>query len=347
MSSPPPFLATPGEPPIPWKQWKKMFSTYLLAIGGDRYSPIRRQAILLHHLGIEGKRIYEDLPEVSLGMGDGQPSNLIEMSLQMLDLQFTPKTNLVLERHKFFSRMQGADEDVASYVATLRGLALSCRFEQLSDCLIKDQIVRCAYSKKIREKLLMKDPSLEEAIQVAKRMEHTAVWLQEMDVSNKEGRQNVINEIKNKGKFIISEEKKRSTRNWEDPNRGKSDAREVKCYRCGAPGHIASSKMCAARNAICRNCGKRGHFAKVCKFKNNGSSDKDHTIQDVQDVCGNLEEIILTVEENSIDLAHDEKAIGELALSESEWDEAKVNDSVMELGAHSSVSCPTEEASSR
>ncbi|KAJ1184270.1 hypothetical protein NDU88_001078 [Pleurodeles waltl] len=191
MSSPPPFLATPGEPPIPWKQWKKVFSTYLLAIGGDRYSPIRRQAILLHHLGIEGRRIYEDLPEVSL------------------------------ERHKCFLRMQNAEEDIALYVATLRGLALSCRFEQLSDSLIRDQIVWCAYNKKIREKLLMKDLNLEEAIQVAKRMEHTAVWLLEMDDSNKEGKQNVISEIKNRSKFTISEEKKKINKELGRPESGK------------------------------------------------------------------------------------------------------------------------------
>ncbi|XP_069055997.1 CCHC-type zinc finger nucleic acid binding protein-like [Pleurodeles waltl] len=165
--------------------------------------------------------------------------------------------------------MQNAEEDMASYVATLRGLALSCRFEQLSDSPIRDQLVRCAYTKKIRKKLLLKDPNLDEAIQIAKRMEHTALWLQEMDNSTKEGKQNVISEIKNKSKFLISEEKKKSTRNWEYPNLGKFDSREVKCYRCGAPGHTASSKMCAARSAICRNCGKRGHFAKVCKFKNN------------------------------------------------------------------------------
>ncbi|KAJ1129468.1 hypothetical protein NDU88_007836 [Pleurodeles waltl] len=102
-----------------------------------------------------------------------------------------------------FLPMQGANEDIASYVATLRGLALSCRFEQLSDSLIRDQIVRCAFNKRIREKLLMKDPNLEEAIQIAKRMEHTAVWLQEMDECNKEGKQNVISEIMNKSKFSV------------------------------------------------------------------------------------------------------------------------------------------------
>ncbi|KAJ1149579.1 hypothetical protein NDU88_002386 [Pleurodeles waltl] len=174
-------------------------------------------------------------------MGDGQPTNVFEMSLQMLDLQFTPKTYLVLEHHKFFSRMQSAEEDMTSYVAALRGLALSCRFEQLSDSPIRDQIVRCAYNKKIREKLLMKDPNLEEAIQIAKRMEHTALWLKEMDDSNKEGKQNIISEIKNKTKFLVNEENKKSTRSWEDPDGRKFGLREVKCYWCGVPWHIASS----------------------------------------------------------------------------------------------------------
>ncbi|KAJ1181908.1 hypothetical protein NDU88_007107 [Pleurodeles waltl] len=112
--------------------------------------------------------------------------------------------------------MQKADEDIAYYVATLRGLAPSCRFDQLSDSLIRDQIVKCTFDKKIRERLLMKDPRLEEARQIAKRMEHAAVWLQEMDESNKEGKQSIIGEIRNKGNFSIDEEKKKSTKNWED-----------------------------------------------------------------------------------------------------------------------------------
>ncbi|KAJ1087953.1 hypothetical protein NDU88_001112 [Pleurodeles waltl] len=192
--------------------------------------------------------------------------------------------------------MQSADEDIPSYVATLRGLALFCRFEQLPDSLIRDQIVRCAFNKRIREKLLMKDPNLEEAKQIAKRMENTAVWLQEIDEFNKEGKQNVINEIKNKSKFSVCEEKKKITKFQEESDGEKFGLREIKCYWCSAPGHIASSKMGAAKGAICRNCGKRGHFEKVCKFKVNEGGGR--TVQEIQDVCGNLEEIILTVDEN-------------------------------------------------
>ncbi|KAJ1138313.1 hypothetical protein NDU88_004700 [Pleurodeles waltl] len=163
-------------------------------------------------------------------MGDGQPSNLFEKSLQMLDLQFTPKINLVLELHKFFSRVQNPEEDMASYVASLRGLALSCRFEQLSDSLIRDQIVRCAYNKKIREKLLMKDPNLDDSVQIAKAMEHTAVWLQEIEGLKREEKQSIVNEIRDKSKLTTGGMKKKPTKNWEDPDRGRFDLREIKCY---------------------------------------------------------------------------------------------------------------------
>ncbi|KAJ1172394.1 hypothetical protein NDU88_004241 [Pleurodeles waltl] len=298
MSAPPPFLATPGDPPIPWKQWKKIFNTYMLAIGSDRYALPRQQAILLHHLGIEGRRIYENLPEVSLGMGDSQPTNVFDMSIQMLDTQFTPKNNLVLQRHKFFSRVHRGDEDIASYVASLRGLALSCNFDQLLDSLIRDQLARCAYDKKIREKLLMRDPNLEEAIQIAKRMEHTAIWLQEREGVSKEMKQGIVAEIKKKEEPLAKVEWNKLTRNSEgtkvnnEEKRRTQEWREIKCYRCDAPGNIASSRACAARNAICRNCGRRGHFAKVCRFRSNAGN---KSIQEIQDVCETMEDIILTV----------------------------------------------------
>lgn len=86
LSAPPSFLPTPGEPVILWKDWKKLFLTYILATGADKHGPVRKQAILLHNLGVEGRRLYENLPEVSLGVGDGEPSNVYDMTMKMLDL---------------------------------------------------------------------------------------------------------------------------------------------------------------------------------------------------------------------------------------------------------------------
>ncbi|KAJ1206774.1 hypothetical protein NDU88_002172 [Pleurodeles waltl] len=51
------------------------------------------------------------------------------------------------------ARVQGHDDDVMSYVAALRGLAVTCDFRDLCDSLIRDQIVRCTSNSKVKEKL--------------------------------------------------------------------------------------------------------------------------------------------------------------------------------------------------
>ncbi|KAJ1182633.1 hypothetical protein NDU88_007817 [Pleurodeles waltl] len=131
-------------------------------------------------------------------------------------------------------------------------------------------------------------------------MEHAAVWLKEMEEVPKETEPGIITEIRKKDDPRVKVEWNKPTKNSEtikantEEKRKAQEWRVIKCYRCDAPGHIASSRTCAARNAICRTCGKRGHFAKVCRLKSNAGN---KTIQEVQDVCETLEDIILTVNE--------------------------------------------------
>ncbi|KAJ1186517.1 hypothetical protein NDU88_003298 [Pleurodeles waltl] len=255
ISAPPCFLPLPGKPMILWKRWQNIFTTYLLAIGGDKYSPVRKQAILLHHLGTEGRRIYDDLPEVSLGMVEGQPMNVYEMSLPMLEKHFTPKIIIVFEWHRFFSQVQGLDEDIMTYVAALRGLAVTCDFRDLSDSLIHDQHVRCMNNKKVKEKLLATDPSLEESKHIARSMEHTEAWIKEIETKSymKDSNKETTVEVK---EFKAKKQEKPAESNAMRVVEKKNS--NIICFRCGCPGHMASSSMCAARNLTCRMCGRKG-----------------------------------------------------------------------------------------
>ena len=90
-----------------------------------------------------------------------------------LETHFGDKVNVVMERHKFFKRCQAQDESIVNYVAVLRGLTKFCEFGNLTDSLIRDQIVCCTNNVKIQEKLLIKNPSLTEAIEIAKGIELT------------------------------------------------------------------------------------------------------------------------------------------------------------------------------
>ncbi|KAJ1186028.1 hypothetical protein NDU88_002813 [Pleurodeles waltl] len=226
---------------------------------------------------------------MSLGMGDGQPANPYDMFLQMLETHFTPKISIVFEQHKFFSRVHGYDEDVLTYVAALRGLAVTCDFQNLNDSLIRDQIVRCTNSKKVKERLLSIDPSLEECIQIVRSMEHTETWMKEIEVKSHVRDSDKENTVEVK-EFKVKKQGK-------NPGNKRSMVMEKKnpnilCYRCGGLGHIASSPLCIARTLTCRVCGIGGHLAKVCRSK---GKVLNNSVKSVDDAREEQEEIVLTV----------------------------------------------------
>ncbi|KAJ1124182.1 hypothetical protein NDU88_002643, partial [Pleurodeles waltl] len=93
---------------------------------------------------------------------------------------FGHKVNIVLERHRFFSRVQAKDEKVGTYIASLRGLAQTCDFGELEDSLIRDQLVRCTNNLRVQEKLLTYNPTLKEAVDMARGIEHTVECMREI-----------------------------------------------------------------------------------------------------------------------------------------------------------------------
>ncbi|KAJ1165259.1 hypothetical protein NDU88_005687 [Pleurodeles waltl] len=186
------------------------------------------------------------------------------MSLMMLKKHFGGRINVVMERHKFFMRVQAKDERVGNYIASLKTLAQTCDFAELTDSLIRDQLVRCTNNPRVQEKLLAKNSTLQEAQLIAESMEHAILWAKEMKgASHGIHAESALpgsscdcvqecdfgQKVSSKGKI----------------NNGTVEKSNVRCYKCGNVGHLANNPKCFARNVNCRNCGKRGHLAKVCK----------------------------------------------------------------------------------
>ncbi|KAJ1113199.1 hypothetical protein NDU88_001454 [Pleurodeles waltl] len=183
------------------------------------------------------------------------------------------------------TRVQVYDEDVMTYVAALRGLAVTCDFRDLSDSLIRDQIVRCMNNKKVKEKLLSIDPSLEECIQIARSMEHTETWMKEIEAKS-------YIKDSNKENIVGVKEFKAKKQEKTVGNKGMKKNPNILCYRYGCPGHIASNPMCTARTLTCRVCGIRGHLAKVCRSKGHFLNNSVKSVDNAQEED---EEIVLTV----------------------------------------------------
>ncbi|KAJ1203900.1 hypothetical protein NDU88_007681 [Pleurodeles waltl] len=75
---------------------------------------------------------------------------------------------------------------------------------------------------------------------------------------------------------------------------GEKKNMNILCFRCGCPGHIASSPNCAAPTLTCRSCGRRGHIAKVCRSKGKVISSSIKSVDDMKD---EHHEIVLSVDE--------------------------------------------------
>ena len=64
------------------------------------------------------------------------------------------KKNETYERYMFHSRYQFQGEPIEQFVTGLKLKAQTCQFENLKDCMIRDQLVLGVANTKVRERLL-------------------------------------------------------------------------------------------------------------------------------------------------------------------------------------------------
>ena len=156
------FLDCPGKPKLPFATWKKLFDNYLVAIGGNDLSVKRKRALLILCLGMEGHGIYSTLP-LTTDDYDG--------SIKALEKYFNPKLNIVAERYRFRQRAQAVGESTDHYVAALRELVKHCKFGDMENEMILDQIVEKTNNSCVRERLMEEDLTLDKALEIARRTE--------------------------------------------------------------------------------------------------------------------------------------------------------------------------------
>jgi hypothetical protein len=177
--------------------------------------------------------------------------------LQVLKAKFrelcNPLTNVIIERHRFNTRVQEASEPIQNFITALKILADRCEYETLKDSLIRDRIVCGVMSDTLRKQMLKeRDLTLHKAIHMCQIHEsaekHTA------QVSH----QQEANALHQAGK-----QRQNQTGGQQNTNAGSKS-----CMYCGRHPH-PQKKNCPAFGKQCTACKKMHHYAKVCKSRTN------------------------------------------------------------------------------
>lgn len=267
LPPPAPFLALPGEPPIPWTRWLQSFETFLLAVGLTDVPAARKKALLLHCLGAEGQRV--------LGALETGTVSDYKKAVELLTAHFAAPQSALLRRFLFRQRHQLSGETAQQYVANLRALASTCKFGPLQDEMIRDQLIEHTNNTKVRETLLLEpdDLTLSRAMTIALQVESAAAYTsaltnpQAIAAASAPSSMPTPSLQPSQGDTVDTADSpavqllKRQTRSRPRPHPGTPRP----CNNCGSPSHQSRAQNCPARGQICRNCGKRNHFAAVCR----------------------------------------------------------------------------------
>ncbi|KAH7985232.1 hypothetical protein HPB52_024248 [Rhipicephalus sanguineus] len=176
---PPLFLSTPGDPPIPWADWKLIFQAYADAAGEDAAKPERRKALFINALGYAGLKLYQTLSSANASDTPAS-SDVFQAALALFDDHFKDASCDYVVRLRFQERRQLPGEPVVDFIASLRSLAASCGFGALENDMIRQQLFIGVASQNVRCRLLQKGSSitLSEALSIAREDELVRVQLE-------------------------------------------------------------------------------------------------------------------------------------------------------------------------
>ena len=232
-----------------WDLFREQYDNYRIATELNKKSAEVQIATLKSVIGTECLAI---LRHLNLSEDDKKDT---KKTLDALEEHFKPKTNVVFERYKFNTCIQGQSESVDSYVSKLRELAATCKFGALLDEMLRDRIVLGCRDDAARGRLFREpDLTLEKTITVLKTSE-----LADQQLSKIAGTTDHVHTVKRQP--VKHRDFGRTKQQQQTP---KKDETAHHCRRCDTK-HV--SMQCPAYGYTCGKCRKLHHFTKCCQTK--------------------------------------------------------------------------------
>nr|XP_022296799.1 uncharacterized protein K02A2.6-like [Crassostrea virginica] len=237
-----------------WKHFKTVWKNYEVATGLNTKDDKLRCATFLTCMESDALRVFD-----GLRFQNAEDKEKIEEVIKAMEEFCVGQTNEIYERYNFNKRDQEPNETIDAYVAVLRTLVKTCKYQALEDEMIRDRIVLGVRDNSTRKKLLQeKKLDLQKCIDICRANEKTASQLRNIEE---------VQYVKSKPHKGRPQPKKDKGHRVQGAYEGKpkyEDDQYSPCKYCGNK-HPPIKEKCPAFGAICKNCGKSNHFARTCK----------------------------------------------------------------------------------
>ncbi|XP_055914201.1 uncharacterized protein LOC129947595 [Eupeodes corollae] len=249
-----PFLCETIDKSLMRSEWEKWYRSFVLYLESEEIiDAVKKKNKLLHLGGPQLQEVIFNIPGALVSCvttGDDIVSeDVFKVLVKKLNEYFSPKRNSTFERHLFRTLKPDDGENFNKFLLRLRNQAAKCSFgetkQEICEINIKDKVIDAWASRDLKKRLLEKEHSLEEVLEMCQVHEQIASQTDSMAIIPSSSGINSIHPAHKRN--------------------GPNEDRE--CQRCGRMGHLSNSVYCAAKNSKCNSCGRLGHFAKKCKTK--------------------------------------------------------------------------------
>ena len=157
-----------------WRRWRQTMELFIELSMSDKSEKEKCNAFL-YIIGQAGRNIFNAFVLTA------EEQDKINVLFAKFESYCKPKRNVTVERYKFNTRMQAAEESIDQFVTALRLIAKDCDFKLLEDDLIRDRIVCGTNSDRVKERLLREhDLTLDKAINICRSTEESKKQLESM-----------------------------------------------------------------------------------------------------------------------------------------------------------------------
>ncbi|KAJ8964455.1 hypothetical protein NQ317_004366, partial [Molorchus minor] len=217
-----------------WEKWLRSLELYLAAEEID--DGVKKRNKLLHLGGTQLQEVAYNIPGAIETYNPEEKNDIFKV------------LNSTFERHVFRNLKPEDGETINRFLLKVRQQAAKCSFgntaKEATEISMKDKIIDSWAPIELKKKLLEKEHTLDEIVEICQIHEQIGNQSRVMDNATP-GSSTSFSSV---NKIAVQNNKYQN-----------------KCIRCGKTGHPSFSQSCPARGSKCNKCQLKGHFAFCCK----------------------------------------------------------------------------------